>query len=147
MKALNRYADTIFCIMRLVVGLLLACHGAQKLLGMFGGEGMAHGKMLVAGIIELAGGFMIAFGLGTRIAAFLASGLMAWAYFSAHASGMIIKHVPPSGAERFFPLLNRGELAVVYCFVFLFIFFYGAGWLSLDALICRRKSAVTTTTA
>ena len=72
--------------MRLVVGLMFACHGAQKLLGMFGGKGGAQGLMMFGGIIELVGGFLIALGLLTRPAAFLSSGMMAVAYFMAHAS-------------------------------------------------------------
>ena len=113
--------------MRLVVGLMFACHGAQKMLGMFGGKGGAQGLMMVGGIIELVGGFLIALGLLTRPAAFLASGMMAVAYFMAHA---------PGGA---LPIINKGELAVVYCFVFLYIFFRGGGPWSLDAMIFGRK--------
>ena len=81
--------------MRFIIGLLFACHGAQKMLGMFGGQGVAEGKMMVAGVIEL-GGLLLAIGLLTRLFAFLGSGLMAVAYFTAHASGQAIKHVPPS---------------------------------------------------
>ena len=125
--------------MRIIVGLLLACHGAQKLLGMFGGQGMATGLPLIAGIIELGGGFLIALGLFTRPSAFLASGLMAVAYFMVHASGKAIGHAP-TGAEMFFPLLNKGEPAVVYCFVFLYIFFRGGGLWSLDSLIFRDRA-------
>ena len=127
MNFLGRYADTVYCIMRLVVGLTFACHGGQKILGFPpGGHGGAEGLMLLGGWIELAGGFMIALGLLTRVAAFLASGMMAVAYFMVHAKG------------DFFPIVNKGELAVVYCFVFLFIFFYGGGRLSIDALIGGR---------
>jgi putative oxidoreductase len=139
MNSLKRFSDPIYCLMRLVVGLLFACHGAQKMLGMFGGQGTAEGKMMIIGIVELAGGFLIAFGLFTRLAAFLASGGMAWAYFSVHFAGKTIKHAPPiTPAEHFFPILNGGEAAVLYCFVFLFIMFYGGGRFSLDALIFRR---------
>lgn len=142
MNALDRYAGTVYCIMRIVVGLLFACHGAQKLFGWFGGKGGAQGMMLLGGIIEVAG-LLIAVGLFTRPLAFLASGMMAWAYFTVHAAGKTIKHPPPiTPAEHFFPILNGGESAVIYCFLFLFIFFYGAGWLSLDAMIWR-KTAVT----
>ena len=132
MNSLSRYADTVYCIMRLMVGLLFACHGGQKLLGFPpGGHGSPQGIMLLGAGIELVGGFLIAFGLITRIAAFLASGMMAAAYFMAHAHG------------GFFPIVNKGELAVVYCFVFLFIFFYGPGRWSIDALIGRRSSGAT----
>jgi putative oxidoreductase len=108
---------------------------------MFGGQGVAEGKMMVAGIIEL-GGLLIAIGLLTRLFAFLGSGLMAVAYFTAHASGQVIKHVPPSTVEAFFPLLNKGEPAVIYCWILLFMVFYGPGRLSLDALIWRKPATV-----
>ncbi|PZR76328.1 MAG: hypothetical protein DLM73_03190 [Chthoniobacterales bacterium] len=139
MNSLNRFADPMYCIMRFVVGLLFVCHGAQKMLGMFGGQGVAHGKMMLAGIIEL-GGLLIAIGLLTRLFAFLGSGLTAVAYFTAHASGQMIKHVPPSTSEWFFPMLNKGELAVIYCFIFLFMIFYGGGRWSLDAMIWRKAA-------
>ncbi len=109
--------------MRFVLGLMFACHGAQKLFGMFGGKGGAQGMMLVGGIIELGCGLLIALGLLTRPAAFLASGMMAVAYFMAHFPG------------GFLPIVNKGELAVVYCFAFLYIFFRGGGLLSLDSMI------------
>jgi putative oxidoreductase len=109
--------------MRIIVGLLFACHGAQKLFGMFGGKGGAEGMMLLGGIIEFGGGLLIAIGLLTRPVAFLCSGMMAVAYFMAHAKG------------GFFPIVNKGELAVVYCFVFLYMFFRGSGPLSADSMI------------
>lgn len=134
MNALSRYSDTVFCLMRLIVGLLFACHGGQKILGFPpGGHGGAEGLILIGGWLELVCGFLIAFGLLTRIAAFVASGEMAVAYFMMHASGGT------------FPIQNHGEPAVVYCFVFLFIFFYGAGWLSIDAMISRGRTAAATT--
>lgn len=126
----GRYSDVVYSLMRFVAGLLLACHGAQKLFGAFGGKVMTGDPlMLVAGIIEFFGGLLIAVGLLTRVAAFLASGLMAVGYFMAHA---------PRG---FWPILNEGELAVVYCFVFLFIAAYGAGAYSLDRALRRRASS------
>ncbi|HZR79171.1 MAG TPA: DoxX family protein [Chthoniobacterales bacterium] len=135
MNALNKYADTVYCIMRLIVGLLFACHGGQKILGFPpGGHGPPEGAMMIFGAwVELAGGLLIAVGLLTRVAAFLASGEMAVAYFMMHAKG------------GFFPIVNHGESAVFYCFVFLFIFFYGAGRLSLDAMLFKRGSATTAT--
>jgi putative oxidoreductase len=137
MNALSRYADTVYCIMRLIVGLLFACHGGQKILGFPpGGHGMPPGAMGAIGAwVELAGGFLVAFGFLTRIAAFLAAGEMAVAYFMAHAKG---------GA---FPIQNHGEPAVVYCFVFLFIFFYGPGRWSIDAMMRRGTSSRASTPA
>ena len=133
MNSLNRYADTVYCIMRLIVGLLFACHGGQKVLGFPpGGHGPPEGALMVLGAwIELAGGFLIAFGLFTRIAALISSGEMAVGYFMFHAKG------------GFFPIQNEGEKAVIYCFIFLFIFFYGPGRLSLDAIFCRKSEAST----
>ncbi len=129
-RILGRFSGLFYFLMRLVLGLLFACHGAQKLLGMFGGvQGHAvpmWSQFGFAGEIELIGGLMIALGLFTSIAAFIASGEMAWAYFQVHA---------PQGP---IPLLNRGELAVVYCFVWLYIASRGSGPYSLDRLLGRR---------
>lgn len=117
--------------MRIIVGLLFACHGGQKILGFPPVQKqMALDTLgMVGGYIELIGGFLIALGLFTRPAAFIASGMMAVAYFMVHAKG------------GFFPIVNRGEPAVVYCFVFLYMFFRGSGPLSLDALIWGRTVA------
>jgi putative oxidoreductase len=133
MNALARFADPVFAILRLIAGLLFASHGAQKVFGMFGKEAMtgpAH--MVFAGWVELLGGLLIAVGLLTRPAAFLSSGLMAFAYFMAHAP------------RAWHPVMNQGELAVVYCFLFLYVFFRGPGRWSLDALIFGNR---TTTAA
>jgi len=127
MNSLSRFADPVYCIMRLIVGLLFTCHGAQKLLGFPpGGHGAGEGIMYVGALIELICGLLVAIGLLTRIAAFIASGEMAVAYFMMHAKGGL------------YPIVNHGEAAVFYCFVFLFIFFYGPGRLSVDALIWKR---------
>src|SRR2546421_10659060 len=136
MNALNRFADPVFCIARLIIGLLFACHGGQKILGFPpGGHGMPTEMLGVIGAwIELAGGFMIALGFLTRLAAFIASGEMAVGYFMAHAPG------------GFFPIQNHGEPAVFYCFFFLFVIFYGSGRWSIDALLFNRGSAVAATT-
>lgn len=139
MNALSRYADTVYCIMRFVVGLLFASHGGQLVLGMFGGmPGSDNMVTQVGGWIQLIGGFLIAFGLLTRLAAFICSGEMAVAYFMFH-----VAHAATPMA-KFFPLVNKGELAVFYCFVFFFMFFYGAGSLSIDAMIARGKAAPAT---
>jgi putative oxidoreductase len=106
---------------------LFACHGAQKLFGAFGGQVVTgQTRMLAAGVIELAGGLLIATGLFSRAAALVASGEMALAYFLVHA---------PNG---FWPIQNKGELAVLYCFLFLTVAAVGGGLYSLDAL--RRKA-------
>ena len=126
MKTLERFIGPAFALFRVVFGLLFACHGAQKLFGMLGGQKVAGAKMLAAGIIEFGGGILIAFGLFTAIAAFIACGEMAFAYFSSHA---------PMG---FWPIRNHGELAVLYCFAFLFIAAHGGGRWSLDGLFFKR---------
>jgi putative oxidoreductase len=119
--------------MRVVVGLLFACHGAQKLFGLLGGvDGRGASAPLaslfgLAGIIEFFGGLLIALGLVAGYAAFIASGEMAGAYFMAHL---------PRG---FWPIANGGELAVLYCFVFLYIACRGAGVWSIDH--ARARSA------
>src|SRR5438552_17497377 len=126
MNFLNRFADPVYCIMRLVVGLVYACHGGQKLLGFpGGGHGGAHGLMLVGGIVELVGGFLIAFGLFTRLAAFISSGEMAVAYFMIHAAGKALAQAG-SPIEQFFPILNKGDLAVGLCWRFFFRIIYGS---------------------
>jgi putative oxidoreductase len=121
------YENVAFALMRFFAGGLFAFHGAQKLFGLFGGK-VATGspKMLAAGLIELGGGLLIALGLFTVVAASVASGEMAVAYFTVHAKG------------AFWPILNGGELAVLFCFVFFFVVWHGPGRFSLDRLV-RRK--------
>ena len=122
--------------MRLIVGLMFASHGGQLVLGMFGGmPGSNNPLSQTGGWIQLIGGFLIAFGLLTRISAFICSGEMAVAYFMFHVA------TATTPMAKFFPIANKGELAVFYCWVFLFICFYGPGRWSLDALI--RKGPAT----
>src|SRR5947208_2005034 len=137
MNALNRFADPVFCIARLIVGLMYACHGGQKILSFPpGGHGPPEDMLgMVGAWIELAGGFLVAFGFLARLAAFFAAGEMAVAYFMAHA---------PNG---FFPILNKGELAVFYCWLFFFVFFYGPGRWSVDGLMSKGKAATATPAA
>lgn len=136
MNSLKRFADPVYCIMRLFVGLMYACHGAQKILGWFTPPGKPPQPLdtftTIGGWIELVCGLLIALGLLTSIAAFIASGQMAVAFFKVHFAGTAMGWVP---------LVNRGELAVAYCFIFLFIFFYGGGRFSVDALIRRPGTA------
>ena len=136
MNSLNRFTDPVYCIMRLIVGLMLASHGGQLVLGMFGGmSGSDEMMMQVGGWIQLVGGLLIAFGLLTRLAAFILCGEMAVAYFMVHVGGA------PTPPAKFFPILNRGELALFYSWFFLFVVFYGAGRWSIDALIGKGKAA------
>lgn len=113
---LGAFESPIYSLMRFVVGVLFACHGAQKLFGVLGGHSMIHNPLMLAGgIIEFGAGLLIAIGLFTSVAAFIASGEMAVAYFIMHARG------------GFWPIVNKGELAVVYCFIFLYIAAHGSG--------------------
>jgi len=111
-----------YALMRIVVGFLFIWHGTQKLFGFPTAMPMEVPSFIVyvAGPIELIGGFLVMIGLFTRWTAFLCSGLMAAAYWMAH------------GTKALFPLLNGGELAALYCFVFLFISAQGSGIWSVD---------------
>jgi putative oxidoreductase len=125
---LSKYSDFLYAAMRLMVGLLFACHGVQKLFGMLDGQSQVSNPMLfAAGIIEFVGGVLVAIGLWTSYAAFIASGEMAVAYFIAHAT------------KGFWPILNKGELAVLYSFVFLYIASRGSGILSVEAVAKKKK--------
>ncbi len=122
----------VLSFLRIIIGLTFSCHGAQKILGLFGGMG-GHGEKVhfasmlgLAGFLELIGGLLILVGLFTRPVALILCGEMAVAYFTAHAP------------RAFWPIVNKGELAVVYCFVFLYLFAAGAGPVSLDRLIRKR---------
>jgi putative oxidoreductase len=127
---LGRYSELVYAVMRLVIGLLFACHGAQKLFGVLGGTSqLSNPTMLAAGLIEFVGGLLVAVGLWASWAAFIASGEMAVAYFTVHAAG------------GFWPILNKGELAVLYCFAFLFIASRGSGSWSVDGIVGKKKGA------
>ena len=116
---MKAYEKQTYALMRIIAGFLFLFHGSQKLLG-FPSESMAGGYVKwVAGGIELVGGALIMIGLFTAPTAFLASGLMAAAYWMAH------------GTSDLLPILNRGELAVLYCFVFLYISTRGDGMWSV----------------
>jgi len=111
----------LLSILRIILGFTFSLHGAQKLLGAFGGkQPPAFTLSWTAGVLELVGGALIIAGLFTRPVAFILSGQMAFAYFLVHAG------------RGFWPIANGGELAVVYCFAFLYLSAAGAGPLSLD---------------
>jgi len=117
-----------YAAMRIVAGFLFLWHGAQKFLGFPAEFPYPLNPMLgIAGAIELVGGALIMVGFFTRWAAFVCSGLMAAAYWMVHGSQMF-----SGGVAKFFPLVNEGELAALYCFVFLFISARGAGIWSID---------------
>jgi len=125
---------------------MFACHGGQKILGLPPSErGLATSPLgLTSGRIELTCGLLLAVGLLTRLAAFIASGEMAVAYFLTSFSGTTLNHAPTI-LERLLPILNKGELPVLFCFVFLLILFYGPGRWSIDGLICARSATKSTT--
>jgi putative oxidoreductase len=121
-RVLSRFGGLFYAAMRIVLALIYMAHGLQKLFGMFGGHAVPPASLFgVAGILETVLGALIALGLFTPWAAFIASGEMAVAYFIAHA---------PRGR---LPIQNGGELAVVLCFAFLYIASQGGGRLSADA--------------
>ena len=128
---IGRFTPQVFALFRIVAGLMFMVHGTQKLLGKPPGE---HGTFPpfswpagISGIIELVCGFLIAVGLVTGIAAFIASGEMAAAYFMVHAKG------------GFWPIVNKGELAALYTFVFLYIAAHGAGRWSVDSVMGKNR--------
>jgi putative oxidoreductase len=119
---MRRFDGETYALLRIVTGFLFLWHGSQKLFGFPQAAPDAPAFILyVAGPIEFIGGLLVAVGLFTRWAAFFCSGLMASAYWMAH------------GTKHILPLLNAGELAALYCFVFLFISAHGAGRWSMDA--------------
>ena len=130
MTALHRYEPYLRSVVRIVVGFTFSLHGWQKWLGMFGGDPDRLPQLLkIAGMIETIGGALIILGLFTRPVAFILCGQMAYAYFRTHA---------PRGP---WPLMNggnEGELAVFYCFFYLWLCSAGAGPLSVDRLIGRK---------
>ena len=125
LKFLEKYSDQAYALMRIIAGAMFAFHGVQKVLGLFTESQPPVGSQLwIGGVIELVGGILIVVGFQTRWAAFLSSGTMAVAYFQFHWKFQM-------GAE-FFPTINRGELAALYCFVFLLIAARGAGIWAID---------------
>ena len=132
---LGKYSSCLYATLRIVAGLMFALHGSQKLFAWPGGNApVPLGSLMgFAGLVELIGGLLIAFGLLTSYAAFIASGQMAVAYFIAHASP----------ATVLTPLLNRGEGAVLYCFIFLFLAVAGGGSWTIDSLRRSRASRGT----
>jgi putative oxidoreductase len=135
-QIVGRTTGPAFAIMRIVVGLLFCLHGSQKILGWPPMQGAPPGGLptiaIVAGWIEIVCGALIVIGLFGGLAAFIASGEMAVAFFMGHAM--------PS--HDIVPLRNQGEVAVLYCFVFLYIAAHGSGMWSLDSIL-RKRTMVT----
>jgi putative oxidoreductase len=126
-----RWAPYLLSILRIMTGFLFAQHGAQKLFGFMAAPGSSTPPLLsllgLAGILEFFGGLLLLVGLFTRPVAFILSGQMAVAYFMAHA---------PKG---FWTIQNKGEMAVLYCFIFLYLAAAGGGPWSIDRLLHRNK--------
>jgi putative oxidoreductase len=130
---LNSYRPIALAVFRVVFGLLFLCHGLSKLIGWPAPDTVpvSHWPDYYAGWIELVTSVLIIGGLSTRVAAFVASGEMAFAYLSVHM---------PQG---FFPIINHGESAVMYCFAFLLLIFTGGGTYTLDVRVAggQRRGA------
>ncbi|WP_242427052.1 MULTISPECIES: DoxX family protein [unclassified Streptomyces] len=137
---LDRVQPYALGLFRIVVGLLFACHGAAALFGILGGAAGSGGTVPAgtwpgwyAAVIQLAAGGLVLAGLGTRSAAFLASGSMAYAYFDVHQPAALL------------PLRNGGETAALFCWSFLLLVFTGPGALALDRLFGTRVGSTETT--
>ncbi len=130
MNALEPHAGKVLSILRVMAGLMFMQHGLQKI---FSFPAPARGpfeimsQMGIGGVLELVGGALIVLGLFTRPVAFVLSGMMAVAYFQFHASSSL------------YPLVNQGELAALYCFVFLYLSFAGPGTWAVDTLTGGRR--------
>ena len=133
----EKYYDLTINALRIVAGFLFMTHGGQKLFGWFGAQGAftEFWPVGVAGILEFFGGTAIALGLFTRYVAFVVAGEMAVAYFWRHTAG----------SGTIWPWANRGELAALYCFVWLFIWASGGGRWTLETWLRRLRSAESAT--
>lgn len=131
-KFLEPRVDAAYSLLRVVAGLMFAFHGVQKLFGVLTDHQPPVGSQLwIGGLIELVAGLLIAAGLFTRCAAFIASGTMAVAYLQFHWKGSL--------DAAFLPGVNKGELALLYCVLFLFMACRGAGPWSADARRSTRS--------
>jgi putative oxidoreductase len=125
MNWLQKHTETTYALLRIVSGLLFSFHGMQKIFGILTDQAPPVGSQLwIGGVIELVCGLLIAVGFQSRLAAFLASGTMAVAYFQFHWKFQM--------DSNFFPGVNHGELAAIYCFLFLYIACRGAGKWAAD---------------
>lgn len=124
----SKYNEQFYALLRIVVGFLFLCHGSQKLIDIpHSGKEIPEYIILIAGPIEFFGGFLVMIGLWTRWAAFVCCGEMAYAYWTVH------------GLHGLLPLVNHGELAMLYCFLFLFISSKGSGIFSMDHYFAVMK--------
>ena len=124
----DRLESIVLNVLRIVSGFLFMQHGAAKLWGWFDGNVREFPELtFFAGVIEFFGGILIMLGVGTRAVAFLASGTMAFAYFMVHAP------------RDFWPYVNGGTSAALYCFIFLYLVVRGGGGFSVDGLLAARR--------
>jgi putative oxidoreductase len=131
-RYLGQFSPHTYALLRIVAGFMFMLHGLQKIFGVLGGKQVPMASMFgAAGIIETVCGVLVLVGLFGSIAAFIASGEMAAAYF--------IAHIPRS----FWPIMNGGELAALYCFLFLYVAATGSGIWSVDALRAGTVNAAT----
>jgi len=141
-RIVDRYQAVVVSLFRIVIGLLFLCHGAASLFGVLGGA-FGKGHTVPAGtwpgwyaaVIQLVCGALVLAGLGTRLAAFLASGSMAYAYFFVHQE------------HALWPIQNGGELSVLFCWSFLLLVVTGPGAWSIDGLLGREKTPVAELTS
>jgi putative oxidoreductase len=134
---LNSAQPYVLGLFRIVVGLLFACHGAASLFGVLGGAAGTDGGTLETGawpgwyaaVIQLVAGCLVLFGLGTRAAALIASGSMAYAYFDVHQKAAL------------WPIENGGEASAMFCWAFLLLVFSGSGAFAVDRLFAKRSTA------
>ncbi|MFF4499567.1 DoxX family protein [Streptomyces sp. NPDC001401] len=134
---LNNAQPYVLGLFRVVVGLLFACHGAASLFGVLGGVAGTNGGTVETGawpfwyaaVIQLVGGILVLLGLGTRAAAFIASGSMAYAYFKVHQPNAL------------WPMENGGEASAMFCWALLLLVFTGSGAFGLDQLFAKRSTA------
>jgi putative oxidoreductase len=125
---ISRFENQIYAIFRVVAGFLFLWHGSTKLFDFPpSGHDMPTYIVWIAGPVEFIGGLLVMIGLWTPWAAFVCSGQMAYAYWSAH------------GTDAILPSMNGGELAMIYCFLFLYIASRGSGVFSIDHLLEKRK--------
>ncbi|WNI26989.1 DoxX family protein [Streptomyces sp. ITFR-16] len=128
---LDRARPYVLSLFRIVIGLLFTCHGIASVFGTLGREALPAGTWpgWYAAVIQLAGGVLVALGLGTRTAAFVGSGSMAFAYFDVHQRVGLL------------PIENGGEAAVFFCWTLLLLVFSGPGVLAADRLLTSRGAA------
>ena len=138
----ERYASATYALFRIMFGYVFLLYGSQKLFGWFGGPQapITSWPQGPAGLIETVGGLLILLGLFTRVAAFLASGEMAVAYFYIHVMQLGQPPMGPGGVSGLLvPHLNKGIDAALFCFAFLYIATRGSGIWSLDAMLGKSK--------